>query len=74
MLEECLKYLSVSDAVWSPTKDNRRVQVYFTVALEENDNALHYLNSMGFGLKKDTEIGFIPFSLYYNEEDQEDPM
>ena len=72
VLEECLKCLSVKDSVWSPTRDGHRMQVYFTMPLADNDHALHYLNSMGFGLKRDTEVGFVPFGLYYDQDDTND--
>ncbi|KAI1305839.1 hypothetical protein HDE_01338 [Halotydeus destructor] len=56
VLEICLKNLGIGDtAIWMPSKDDKRVQVYFTVDLFDNDATLNYLNSMGFGMRKGTE-------------------
>lgn len=69
VLEECLRNLNIKDAVWISTKDEKRVQVYFPIELYENDSTLGYLNSMGFGMKKGTSVGFMPFSLFYQDEE-----
>lgn len=71
VLEESLDELGITDVVWVPTKNGKYFQVYFSVELYSNDATLQYLQSKGFGLRSNTSIGYIPFGLYFCNEDED---
>ena len=71
VLEQSLKDLGIKDVVWLPSKDETRVQVYFPVDQELNDTVLHYLNTRGFGTSPGTSLGFMPFAMFFKEDEEE---
>lgn len=72
ILEDALLQLGITDTVWIPSKTDKSYHVYFSLDLYDNDATLNYLQSRGIGSKKDSSIGYIPFGLYFvNEENSE---
>lgn len=69
ILEETLKELGIDNAVWIPSKNNQLHHVYFPVDLYDNDSTLTYLQSKGIGVKKHSSVGYIPFGLFFVNED-----
>ena len=69
VLEESLTDLGIENAVWISSKSNELHHVYFSVDLYENDATLTYLQSKGIGVKKNSSIGYIPFGLFFMNED-----
>lgn len=69
VLDEALRYLGITDVVWSTAKSDKYFQVYFQTDLYENDATLTYLQSKGIGVRGHSSVGYIPFSLFYCDED-----
>jgi hypothetical protein len=72
ILEDSLTQLGITDVVWIPSKTGQSYHVYFNLDLYDNDATLNYLQSRGIGCKKDSSIGYIPFGLYFINEDNSD--
>ncbi|RWS26052.1 hypothetical protein B4U80_11055, partial [Leptotrombidium deliense] len=72
IVEDCLKELQVSEVVWIASKNGKYYQIYFTVDLYDNDATLQYLQEKGIGVEKHTSVGYIPFGLFYCNEDEEE--
>ena len=73
ILDEALKELSIEETAWISSKNEKFYHVYFPLDLYETDVTLNFLQSKGIGVKKDTSIGYIPFGLFFqNEQDSED--
>lgn len=62
----------MTDAVWVPSKNGKYYQVYFPCNLDDNDSTLSYLQLKGIGIKPGTSVGYIPFTLFYDEEGKDD--
>lgn len=72
VLQEALTELGITEAVWLPTRNGCYYQVYFPCDLYDNDPTLQFLQSKGIGVIPDTSVGYIPFSLFYCNEDNTD--
>ena len=70
VLTESINNLEIRDAVFLTTHNDTRIQCYFPIDLESNDSVLHYLNSRGFGKSPGTSLGFMPFAMFFREEDE----
>lgn len=66
-----MEELQIEDVVWIPTRNGNSYQVYFPCELCENDAILGILKSKGIGTKPETSIGYIPFNLFYTDENSE---
>ena len=64
-MDESLKDLNIKNVIWISSNDDRYYQVYFSIDFYENDQVLGYLQDKGIGIQKDTSVGFIPFELFY---------
>ncbi|RWS05082.1 hypothetical protein B4U79_08841 [Dinothrombium tinctorium] len=71
-VDDCLRELQVAEVVWVPSKNGKFYQIYFTVDLYDNDATLRYLQERGIGVRKETSVGYIPFGLFYCNEDEEE--
>lgn len=69
ILEESLKELEIQSTVWISSKDDNYYHVYFPLDLYDNDATLNFLRGRGIGCKKDSSIGYIPFGLFFQDED-----
>ena len=72
VLETSLKDLRISDVVWIPSKNEMRVQVYFPVKHEDCESVLNFLASKGFGTVSGTTLAFVPFTMFFQEEEESD--
>ena len=72
ILDETLTELGITNAVWINSKNNKFHNVYFPVDLYDNDSTLNYLQSKGIGVKKDSCVGYIPFGLFFANEEVSD--
>ncbi|KAJ6222573.1 hypothetical protein RDWZM_001118 [Blomia tropicalis] len=69
IVEDGLSYLGIVDATWQKSQNDLYHTIIFPVELGDSDVVIQYFKSLGIGLRLDTSIGIIPFSLfYYNEE------
>lgn len=75
VLEKALQEVGIFDAIWTPTKNDNKVNVSFPMDINGCDATLAYLHSKGVGVRKGTSVGMIPFSLYLElEEEQESDL
>lgn len=72
ILEQCLQNLGLEDVVWEKSKNEKFFQVYFQLDLYENDATLTYLQSKGIGVKSHSSVGYIPFGLFYADEESDE--
>lgn len=73
ILDEALKELAIEETAWISSKNEKFFHVYFPLDLYETDVTLNFLQSKGIGVRKDTSIGYIPFGLFFqNEQDSDD--
>jgi len=74
LLEDIFTDLGIEDVVWVPTRNKNYYQIYFPCDLYDNDATLQYLQSKGIGTKPDTSVGYIPFSLFYCNENADSEL
>lgn len=70
VVEKTLREVGISDAIWTPTKNDHKMTVSFPMDISQCDAALNYLHSKGIGIKKGTSVGLIPFSLYLESDER----
>ncbi|OTF72220.1 DUF389 domain containing protein, partial [Euroglyphus maynei] len=67
-----LSYLDIPDATWQKSFNGKYWHILFPVDLEDSDIVIQYFKSHGIGLRLNSSIGIIPFTLFcYNEESVE---
>ena len=74
ILSNTLDDLQIENVVWVPTRNGNYYQVYFPCDLYENDPILNALRAKGIGNNAETSVGYIPFTMFFHQEEDENDV